>query len=71
MSESADKKHVSAPKVVPMMFKIMEDKLIGPNYLDWSKMVRLYLRSICMASHLTEDPPNDDYLIRSQSKLQN
>ena len=55
MSESTNKKPISAPKVVPMMSKIMEDKLTGPNYLDWSKTIHLYLRSICMASHLTEE----------------
>ena len=31
---SEDKKPVSKPKVVPMMSKIMEDKLFGPNYSD-------------------------------------
>ena len=36
MSSSEGKKPVSMPEVVPMMSKIMEDKLIGPNYLDWS-----------------------------------
>ena len=43
-----------------MMFKIKEDKLTGPNYSDWSKTIRLYLRSICMTSHLDKDPPIDD-----------
>ena len=60
MSESADKKPVAAPEVVSMMSKITKDKLTGPNYLDWSKTVRLYLRSIRMASHLIEDPPTND-----------
>ena len=60
MSESIDKKAVSALEVVPMMSKIKEDKLIGSNHLDLSKTVCLYLRSIRMASHLTEDPPTDD-----------
>ena len=60
MSELADKKPVSTPKVVSMMSKITEDKLIGPNYLDWSKTFRLYLRSIRMVSHFTEDPLTDD-----------
>ena len=60
MSDSADKKPVSAREVVPMMSKITEDKLIGPNYLDWSKTIHIYLRSICMASHLDKDPPTDD-----------
>ena len=60
MSESADKKPVSAPEVVSMMSKITEDKLTGPNYLDWSKTVCLYLRSIRTASHHTGDPCNGD-----------
>ena len=60
MSALADKKPVSTPKVVSMMSKITEDKLTGPNYLDLSKTVLLYLRSIRMASHLTGDPPPDD-----------
>ena len=60
MSESTDKKLVSAPKVVPMMSKITEDKLTSLNYLDWSKTIHLYLRTIRMANHLDEDPPSDD-----------
>ena len=60
MSELADKRPVLAPEVVSMMSKITEDKLTGPNYLDWSKTVRLYLRSIRMVSHLIEDLPTDD-----------
>ena len=56
----SNKKPVSAPEVVPMMSKITEDKLTSPNYLDWSKTIRLYLRSICMANHIDEDPPTDD-----------
>ena len=43
------------------MSKITKDKLIGLNYLDWSKIICLYLRSIRIASHLDEDhPPTDD-----------
>ena len=60
MSESADKKPVLALEVVPMMSKTTEDKLIGPNYLDWSKTIRLYLRSIRLANHLNENPSIDD-----------
>ena len=60
MSSSTDKKPIAAPEVVPMMSKITEEKLIGPNYLDGSKTIRLYLRGISMASHLTKDPPTDD-----------
>ena len=53
---SEDKKSV----LVPMMSKITEDKLTGLNYSDWSKTIRLYLRSIRMASHLEKDPSIDD-----------
>ena len=60
MSESGDKKFVSVAEVVPMMSKITKEKLISPNYLDWSKTICLYLRGIRMASHLDEDPPTDD-----------
>ena len=34
--------------------------LTGPKYLDWSKTIWMYLRSIRMNSHLTKDPPTDD-----------
>ena len=57
---SKDKKHVSALEVVMMMSKITKDKLTGPNYSNLSKTVRLYSRSICMASHFDKDPPTDD-----------
>ena len=57
---SEDKKPVSALEVVPMMSKITEDKLTGLNYSDWSKTIRLYLRSIRMTSYLDKDPPTDD-----------
>ena len=60
MSDSEEKKPKPKPEVVPIMSKIMEDKLIGPNYLEWSKTIRIYVRSIRMGGHLTKDPPADD-----------
>ena len=60
MSSSADKKLVVTPKVVLMMSKITEHKLNGPNYLDRSKMIPVYLRSLHMTSHLIKDPPTND-----------
>ena len=60
MSSSEYTKLVLTHEVVLMMSKITEDKLTGPNYLDWSKTIRLYLRSILMANHLDKDPPTDD-----------
>ena len=56
---SEDKKPVSTPEVVPMMTKITEDKLTGPNCLG-SKTICLYLWSIRMTSHLDKDPHADD-----------
>lgn len=43
--------------VVPVMSKITDHKLNGSNYQDWSKTIRLYLRSIDKDAHLTDDPP--------------
>ena len=60
MSSLVDKKPVLAPEVVQMMSKIMGGKLNSPNHLDWSKTIRIFLKSIQMASHLTKDPPTDD-----------
>ena len=60
MSTLEDKNLVSVPEVVPIMSKIVEDKLIGPNYSDWSKTIHLYLRSIRVASHFDKDPSIDD-----------
>lgn len=46
--------------MVPMMSKIMDHKLNGFNYMDWSKTIRFYLWSINKDDHLTDDPPKDD-----------
>ncbi|KAB5534418.1 hypothetical protein DKX38_017504 [Salix brachista] len=45
--------------VVPMTTKITEHKLNNSNYLNWSKTVRVYLRSIDKDDHLVDDPPSD------------
>ena len=60
MSDSEEKKPTPKPEVVPMMSKITEDKLTGPNYLEWSETIRIYVRSICMGDHLTKDLLADD-----------
>ena len=39
MSDLEEKKPTPKPEVVPMMSKITEDKLTGPNYLEWSKTI--------------------------------
>ena len=60
MSDSKEKKLTLKLKAVPMMSKITEDKLTGLNYLEWSKIIRIYVRSVRMGGHLTKDPPTDD-----------
>ena len=56
MNDSEEKKPIPKLKVVSMMSKITEDKLTGPNYLEWSKIIRIYVRSVRMGGHLTKDP---------------
>nr|XP_009797219.1 PREDICTED: uncharacterized protein LOC104243680 isoform X3 [Nicotiana sylvestris]XP_009797220.1 PREDICTED: uncharacterized protein LOC104243680 isoform X3 [Nicotiana sylvestris] len=46
--------------VIPVMSKITENKFMGSNYMDWSKMIRLYLRSIDKENHLVDDPLKDE-----------
>ena len=55
-----DQKPALVLEVVSMMSKITKHKLNGLNYLDWSKTIPLYVRSIHMAAYLTKDPPTDD-----------
>ncbi|KAK6131239.1 hypothetical protein DH2020_035020 [Rehmannia glutinosa] len=54
-----EKKYVTT-SIDSVMSKITDHKLNRSNYLDWTKTIRLYLRSISMDQHLTEDPPTDD-----------
>ena len=60
MSDSEEKKPTSKLEVVPMMSRITEDKLTGPNYLEWSKTIQIYVRSVRMGGHLIKDLPTDD-----------
>ena len=60
MSDLEEKKPTPKLEVVPMMSKITEDKLIGPNYFEWSKTIRIYVSCVRMSGHLTKDPPTDD-----------
>ena len=60
MSDLEEKKSTPKLEVVSMMSKIKEDKLTSPNYLEWSKKIRIYVRSVRMGNHLTKDPPIDD-----------
>ena len=60
MSDSEEKKPTPKPEVVQLMSKITEDKLSDPNYLEWSKTIRIYVRSVRMGDHLTKDPLAND-----------
>ena len=60
MSDSEEKKPTPKPEVVSMMSKITEDKLTCPNYLEWSKTIRIYVRSVRIVGHLTKDPLVND-----------
>lgn len=51
---------VVASDVVPVMTRIMEHKLNANNYLDRHQIIELYLLSVFMNSHLSDDPPSGD-----------
>ena len=55
-----DKNKATIIDVIQMMTKIMEHKLNSSNYLEWSKMIRIYIRSIDKDDHLTSDLSSDD-----------
>ena len=62
MGETKDTKSIVMFDVVSVMSKIIEHKLNGANYLDWSKTIRLYVWSIVKDDYLTNDPPTDENL---------
>ncbi|XP_015159219.1 putative uncharacterized protein DDB_G0292438 [Solanum tuberosum] len=47
-------------EIVPALSKITDSKLNGFNYLDWSRKIRIYLRSVEKDDHHIQDPPTDD-----------
>ena len=57
---SEDTKPALVLEMVLMMSKITEHKLNGLGYLEWSKTIRIYVKSIRMAAHLNKDLPIDD-----------
>ena len=46
--------------IVLVVSKIIEHKLNGSNYIEWSKTIKFYLRSVAKDDHLTEELPNDN-----------
>ncbi|KAJ9542741.1 LOW QUALITY PROTEIN: hypothetical protein OSB04_029247 [Centaurea solstitialis] len=51
--------NVRIPELIPTSGKVTDNKLNGTNYFEWIKTIRLYVRSMGMASHLDSDPPTD------------
>ncbi|KAB2012089.1 hypothetical protein ES319_D09G064600v1, partial [Gossypium barbadense] len=59
-------------EIIPVLSKIMEHKLNGTNYFNWSKIFQIYLRSIDKDVHLTNDPPINEkkqVWLRDDAKL--
>lgn len=52
--EMTGQKVIVVSKVMPVLYKIMDHKLNGLNYLHWSKTICLFLRSIDKHKHLVE-----------------
>ena len=50
-------KSVTITDVILVMSKIIEHKLNRSNFIDWSKIVRVYLRSIEKDNHLLKTHP--------------
>ncbi|KAJ0885211.1 putative RNA-directed DNA polymerase [Helianthus annuus] len=58
--------------VLPVATRLTDNKLDDTNFFEWSKTVRIYLRTIGKASHLTSDPPTDeskDHWIQNDARL--
>ena len=60
MCDLEEKKLTPKPEMVSMMSKITKYKPTGPNYLELSKTIRIYVKRVRMGGHLTNDPPADD-----------
>ena len=56
----SETKTVIVTNVIPMMSKITEYKLNESNFIDWSKTIRVYLRSIEKDNHLMDDSPTNN-----------
>src|SRR5437763_1407455 len=59
-NKSEVKPEMVSSEVVSVISKITDSKLNGSNYLEWSKMVKFYLRSTNKDDHLTKDPPSEE-----------
>ena len=62
----------SVVDIMPIVSKITEHKLDGSNYIEWSKTIKIYLRSVAKDDHVTEEPPTDitrKLLIQDDARL--
>ena len=50
---------IRMPDLIPTSSRVTDNKLNGTNYFEWIKTIRLYVRSMGMASHMDSDPPTD------------
>ncbi|KAJ9548762.1 hypothetical protein OSB04_021305 [Centaurea solstitialis] len=60
------------PEMLPVGIRLTDNKLNGSNFFEWSKTIRIYLRSMGMASHLKSDPPtgkDSDSWLQSDTRL--
>ena len=49
---------VRIPELIPTSGRVTNNILNGTNYFEWIKTIRMYVRSMGMASHLDSDPPS-------------
>lgn len=47
-----ENKSIVITNVIPVTLKIMDYNLTGSNYLEWSRIVKLYLHSIDKDDHM-------------------
>ncbi|KAJ9544458.1 hypothetical protein OSB04_024165 [Centaurea solstitialis] len=60
------------PELLPVGIRLTDNKLNGSNFFEWSKTIRIYLRSMGKASHLKSEPPkgNDsDSWLQTDARL--
>ena len=63
---------VRIPELIPTSGRVTDNKLNGTNYFEWIKTIRLYVRSMGMASHLDSDPPtagNHDLWLQQDARM--
>ncbi|XP_071739152.1 uncharacterized protein [Rutidosis leptorrhynchoides] len=60
MSDEKKKIDGTLSEAIPIAARLTDNKLNGSNFFEWSKTIRVYLRSMGKDSHLTSEPPKDD-----------